>query len=277
MSGAQLSWQLMARVGYTARGIVFLLIGGLSGLAALDASHRVADGKDALRTLLGQPFGRALLICIAIGLLCFALWRLSQSILDADHKGNDLAALARRAVQGAAGVFYVGFAAVAASIALGWDDGRNSDQLARGWTAWLLAKPYGQSLIGAIGVGFIASALAIGVAGCRAEFSRRLALDKQKRGIITALGTFGFVARAVVYAMIGCFLMFAALHAHSSEAKGFAGTLRFIQQQPYGSVLLAITAVGLLAFGIYGIAEAASRRISPPPKPTGRRKMKLAY
>jgi hypothetical protein len=121
----------MARVGYTARGIVFLLIGGLSGLAALDASHRVADGKDALRTLLGQPFGRALLISIAIGLLCFALWRLSQSILDADRKGNDLAALARRAVQGAAGTFYIGFAAVAASMALGWDEGGNSDQFAR--------------------------------------------------------------------------------------------------------------------------------------------------
>jgi uncharacterized protein DUF1206 len=96
MSGVRLSWQLLARIGYIARGIVFLLIGGLSALAALGAGQRVADGKDALRSLLGQPFGRVLLIAIAIGLLCFAAWRLSQSILDADRKGNDPAALARR-------------------------------------------------------------------------------------------------------------------------------------------------------------------------------------
>jgi hypothetical protein len=277
MSRVQLSWQLLARIGYIARGIVFLLIGGLSALAALGAGQRVADGKDALRSLLGQPFGRVLLIAIAIGLLCFAAWRMSQSILDADRKGNDPAALARRAVQGAAGIFYIGFAGVAASIALGWDEGGNSDQVARGWTAWLLAKPYGQWLIAAIGVGFVASAAATAVAGFRAEFSRRLELDKVKRGIVTTLGRFGFVARAVVYAMIGCFLVFAALHSHSSEAKGFAGALRFIQQQPYGSVLLGITAFGLLAFGIYGIAEGACRRIEAPPKPARRRKMRLAF
>jgi sulfite exporter TauE/SafE len=64
-------------------------------------------------------------------------------------------------------------------------------------------------------------------------------------------------------ATIGFFLLFAAIHFRSSEAKGFAGAIRVIQQQPYGSALLAITAAGLLAFGLYGFAEAAFRRITP--------------
>jgi hypothetical protein len=64
--------------------------------------------------------------------------------------------------------------------------------------------------------------------------------------------------------VIGAFLLFSAIHARSSEAKGFAGALRVIQQQPYGSALLGVTAAGLLAFGLYGIAEAAYRRITPP-------------
>ena len=266
MSQAKLSWQLLARSGYLARGVVFLLIGGLSALAAFGTGERVADGKDALRSLLGHPFGRFLLVSIAVGLLCFAAWRASQFILDADHQGNDLAALTHRAVQGAAGIFYVGFAGTAASIALGWDEGGNSDQLARGWTAWLLTKPYGQWSIGAMGVCFVASAAAIAVKGFRAQFSRRLELDKEKRDIVAALGSFGFIARAVVYAMIGCFLLFAALHSHSSEAKGFGGALRFIQQQRYGSILLGITALGLLAFGIYSITEGMYRRVEAPAK-----------
>ena len=78
------------------------------------------------------------------------------------------------------------------------------------------------------------------------------------------LGIAGFLARAFVFAMIGFFLLFAALNARSSEAKGFAGALRVIQHQPYGSFLLAITAAGLLAYGVYGIAEGAYRRITPP-------------
>ena len=49
--------------------------------------------------------------------------------------------------------------------------------------------------------------------------------------------------------------MFAALHSQSSDAKGFGGAPRFIQQQRYGAILLGITALGLLAFGIYSIAE----------------------
>ena len=81
---------------------------------------------------------------------------------------------------------------------------------------------------------------------------------------MAALGSLGFFARAFVFAMIGVFLLFAAIHFRSSEAKGFAGALRVIQQQPYGAALLGITAAGLLAFGLYGFAEAAFRRITPP-------------
>src|SRR6266481_1583139 len=44
----------------------------------------------------------------------------------------------------------------------------------------------------------------------------------------------------VVFATIGLFLLYAALDTNSREAKGFAGTLRLIQHQPYGSLLLGI-------------------------------------
>jgi hypothetical protein len=64
--------------------------------------------------------------------------------------------------------------------------------------------------------------------------------------------------------MIGLFLVYAAIDSNSREAKGFAGTLRVIQQQPHGSLWLGVTAAGLLAFGIYEVAEAAFGRITGP-------------
>jgi hypothetical protein len=233
-------------------------------LAAAGARHQAVDTKDALRALLAQPFGHVLVALVVAGLLCFAAWRLAQALLDADHRGREVKALGRRAVYGVAALFYMGFAAVALSTMLGWDQSGSSDQIARDWTAWMLAKPFGQWIVGAIGAAITAIGVGIGVAGLWGELRRRLDLKAEERRLIVAVGRFGFVARSLVFAMIGLFLLYAALDSNSREAKGFAGALRLIQHQPHGSLLLGVTAAGLLAFGIYGVAEAAFGRIATP-------------
>jgi hypothetical protein len=229
----------------------------------MGAHHQAIDTKDALRALLAQPFGHVLVAVVAAGLVCFAAWRLAQALLDADHCGHDVKAVIRRAVYGAAAVFYVGFAAAASSMMLGSDRTGSTDQITHDWTAWALAKPFGQWIVGAIGAAITAFGLGIGIAGLWGEFRRRLELKAKERRLVMALGRFGF---AVVFTMIGLFLLYAALDSDSREAKGFAGALRLIQQQPYGSVWLGVTAAGLLAFGIYELAEGAFGRITTPPR-----------
>jgi len=256
-------FEAMARIGYAARGIVFLVLGAFLLLSALK-SQRAVGSTDALRSLLPAPFGAVLLALVAIGLVCFAVWRLAQALLDADHLGADVKALAHRGVYAVTALFYIGFASVALTVALGWDAGGSSDQAARDWTAWLLAKPFGQWLTGIVGFAIVATGLAIGGSGLAAQFKRQLELKRRQRVLVALLGTFGSLARAVVFVMIGVFLIYAAIDANSREARGFAGSLRAVQQQRHGAVLIAITAAGLIAFGAFEIAEAAYRRVRAP-------------
>jgi hypothetical protein len=74
----------------------------------------------------------------------------------------------------------------------------------------------------------------------------------------------GFAARGVVFLLIGGFLVLAALQSSSSEVRGLGGALEALQQQPYGWVLLALTAIGLFAFGLFGLVQARYRHIDAP-------------
>jgi hypothetical protein len=99
------------RIGYVARGIVFLIIGGFALSAAGGFDARPQGPRDALELLFQKPLGGYLLWGLALGLMCFAVWRLLQAILDADRHGNSLYGLMRRGVLLCSGLFYVALAA----------------------------------------------------------------------------------------------------------------------------------------------------------------------
>jgi hypothetical protein len=262
----------MARAGYAARGIVYIIVGGFALLAALGSGGGTTGTRGALYTLLTQPFGSALLAAVALGLLCFSIWRLSQAVLDADRLGSEWKALLRRTGFAISAAVNAALAISAVALLLGLSSGAgDSEGSAKDWTAYLLSAPFGRWLVGAVGLIIVGTGIGVAVRAWTGTFEERLALDEGTRKWVIPAGRLGFFARALVFLIIGGFLVLAALHADASEAKGLAGVLRTLQQQTYGWILLGITALGLFAFGAFQFIVAYYRRIdAPDPTDIGR-------
>lgn len=254
----------LGRFGFAAKGAVYGLVGVLALLAALGRGGETTDTQGALGTLVGAPFGRVLLALVALGLLGHALWRWVQAALDTEHKGGDAKGIAARVGYAAIGVVYAGLALAAVRLAQGSGGGGGSDQSAQDWTARLLAQPFGRVLVGLAGLAVI------GIGGYQlyraytAKFREKLKLGEMsatEQQWTTRLGRFGFAARGVVFAIIGGFLIVAALQDQSDQARGLGGALDALASQAYGRILLGVVALGLVAYGIFMFAQARYRRM----------------
>lgn len=257
LTGGPLPW--MVRIGYAARGIIFLLIGSFALLAAGGLGTHPEGVRDALELLFQHPLGGYLLWALAAGLLCFAGWRFLQSIFDADLHGVRPYGLMRRGVLAGSGLFYVALAA--ATVRMTFHHRRvDEDQSAREWTAWVMAQPLGRTMIALIAAGFVAVAAGLAIKAFRAPYREALDATREQRIFAVVLGSFGIATRALVFFMVGAFLGVAAYNSNSFQAVSLAGVLRAMQHQAHGGVLLGIAALGLLAFGFFEIIEATARR-----------------
>ena len=88
--------EYLARLGYAARGIVYIIVGGLAFLAAAGQGGATTDSRGAVLTVLHNPGGWILVLVIGIGLLGHSLWRFCQAAFDADGLGHSSKAIAAR-------------------------------------------------------------------------------------------------------------------------------------------------------------------------------------
>ena len=256
---------LLARVGYAAKGIVYLIIGGLSAKVALGDGGSTTDRNGALRAIHEQPFGRFLLAVVAIGLIGYALWSLVQAVVDPEHEGTDAKGIAARVGYGVVGISYAALAVAAVQLVIGsGNGGSSSDTTTKDWTARLLSLPFGPFLVVLVGL------IVIGIAGFlfyrayKADFKQSMDFGEagtKTRDWVIGLGRAGYAALGVVFGIVGVFLIVAAVRNNASAAKGLGGSLQELARQPYGHVILGVVAVGLIAYGLFSLTQARYRRL----------------
>ena len=260
-----------ARIGYGARGFVYLSAGALTLLAATDRIGEAVGTSGAAGWLAEQPFGKVWLVLLGLGLWAFVGWRVLQAVFDADHEGADLKGWTTRAGQAVSGLFYGVLAsgvfeyldefaeATDASSAQAESVAENQEKAAA-----LLALPFGEALLIVAGLTVLGVGVGNIVRAFRDDFDDALACPKAFCGTATALARAGYAARGFAYLPLGVFVVLAGLHARSGEVTTTAAALDALEAQPGGSVILGLTAAGLMAFGAFAFVEARWRRIRPP-------------
>ncbi|MDP8964568.1 MAG: DUF1206 domain-containing protein [Cyanobacteriota bacterium] len=256
------------RLGYAAKGVVYVIVGWLAASAAYGPDGRTTNARGALQSLVDRPFGRILLGLVVIGLSGYVLWRFVQALMDTENQGADAKGIIVRLSYAGNGSLYAGLAITAVKIIIDKVDGEvdiGNDYGSRDWTALLLAQPFGQWLVGTVG------AIAFGLGfyefyqAYTAKFRRNFKLNEMsdtEKTWATHISRFGLAARGMVYSIIGFFLIQAARQSNSKQVRGLEGALDSLAGQPYGRWLLGIVAIGLIAYGVYYIVQARYRRIN---------------
>jgi hypothetical protein len=256
-------FELLARWGYAARGVVYVILGAIAVTGASSAGGGETSTGGALSTLLQQPFGRVLLAAVAIGLIGYVLWRFAQAFFDADGKGSGVKGYAARAAQLAAGLANLSLAAAAVSLVLANTGGSGSSGEVS-LSAWLMQQPFGRFLVGAVGLTIIVAGLVQAWRGLSGKYRERVKLPPEHEAVLHPLSAFGLAARGVLLAVTGMFFIFAAFTVDPNQAGGLSEGLEWIRQLPFGPYLYGLAAAGLVAFGLYSFIEGRYRVVNAP-------------
>jgi hypothetical protein len=255
----------LARFGYAAKGVVYMVVGALATMAAAGAGGQTTDTKGALLEIETKPFGKIALGIVAFGLIGYVIWRWLQALADTEEKGTKLKGIAIRIGYACSGLVYAGMSYSAAKILIDVGETDSSSEIQERWTERLMSLPYGAWLVELAGACVVGFGLYQIYKGLRAKFRKRLKLGEMGRtkdNWATWSGRIGYAARGVVFCLIGVFLIQAARHYDPAQTKGLDEVLGTLARQAHGPLLLGVIAAGLVAYGFYMLVEARYRRIN---------------
>ena len=251
------AYELAARAGYVTRGVLYGYMGYAALRIALTGAAHPADQQSSLVAVAGFPLGRVILVAGILALAAYSLWGFLRAVYDPLHRGRDPVGIASRLGFAWSGVSYgvLSFFAVGL-LTNGSGGGSDSLQLL---AHRLLSAPAGVLLTETAGLLGIAGGIGQLVEALRAPFRRdekREEMSKAERELSDTLGRVGFVARGVVFALMGWLLFLAARFRDPHQAKDFTGTFTYLLAQPLGPWLLGAVALGFIALGVHSVVLA---------------------
>ncbi|TDT45390.1 uncharacterized protein DUF1206 [Maribacter spongiicola] len=253
----------VALIGYTAKGVVYAMTGILTFLTSISMGGQKAGKLSTINFLEEQSFGASIVIILGLGLLCYALWRLIQGIVDPEDIGAEPKNIAKRAGFTISGFIYAGLGLIAIfdGLDIGLFSGSDNSKSS------FLSGTSGAIIFLVIGTGLGLKGVYQFVKAFKGEFLDKFQIDSlssiTKRKYIKRIGYAGLISRGIVTSIISYFFITAGKNLQgirSQELKGTSEAFSFIQEQIYGKWLLGIVAIGLVCYGLFMFSTAAYRK-----------------
>ncbi|MGR3765807.1 DUF1206 domain-containing protein [Rossellomorea sp. NS-SX7] len=253
-----------ARVGYIARGSVYMMIGALAVMAAFGIGGSMSDSSGAFRAVAQAPFGEVLVWIIGFCLIGIVMWSFIEAIKDPGHTDNLGKSFFRRLTHFFSGIAYGTLSYNAFMIAMHAKSGSGSGSK-QSMSAKLLSQPFGQWIVGIVGaviIGYALYEMYTAFTEKYTKYFKRHEMSDKEWQLGKKAGKLGLYSRGLVFLLIGYFFIQTAITADPDNTKGLDGALSKIAQQPYGQWILAAVAIGLFFYGVYQILKGKNRHLS---------------
>lgn len=252
----------LARWGYAAKGVVYLVIGISGLLVALGLAEQVRGSPGAMRAIVRLPLGRALGAAMLIGLIAYAALSLVAAVRDPEGNGRGLRGFVARAVDAGAGLVYAALAASALRLLV--DPRYDAGSLSTVVATRVLVLPAGGAAVTLAGAGMLAGGVALWIKAAVGRFTRlmeRRRMQPRLAAWIVGLARAGTAARGVLFALTGGTLARAGWQRDATAVGDFGDALTRLAARPAGPLLLGLVAAGCVSYGAYQLAKARFRRL----------------
>jgi hypothetical protein len=237
--------ETVARIGYAVNGVLHIIIGVIALALAFGSKGTSADQSGALGSLADNPLGLVVLWIAVVAWLGLGIWQVTEAITGSTETSDRVKAIAKAIV-------YIVLAWTAFKFATG--SGSSSKKQSTDFTASLMDKPAGQWLVALVGLVIVGVGVYHVIKGWKKKFLGDL--ESHPGEWIVKAGRVGYIAKGIALAIVGGLFVLAAVRHKPSEAKGLDGALHNLLGAPGGPVLLALVAIGLIAFGVYCFGRA---------------------
>jgi hypothetical protein len=262
----------LGRAGWLAKGIVYLLAGGLAlvvvdrsfGWSHVTVGSKEASPTGAIKEVAQSSGGPLLLVALAIGMFLYAAWRIATAVLPGS---TDAEGLATRVGYFVSAIVYTTFGVTAISLARSRAAKANGNKTVRDITSSVMEHTAGRWLIGIAGALTVAAGLYRFRMGLKSDVTGDVdmsGMSAERSRWTRRLGAVGEVGRGIAMGLIGFFLLRAAVTFEATEATGLDGALRRLAEQSWGAFVVAVVAVGLIAYGLFCLATFTRRRLQAP-------------
>lgn len=239
-------------VGFVSKGLIYLIIGILSLLAALNMGGKSSGTNQALSFLEKQTFGKAILIVLGLGLLSYSFWMVFQCIKDPEDIGDDLKAKTVRFGFLSTGLVYFLIAILTFIHIFVYQ----SDDVSSGkqYLSFLSPTLFTIFFI-LVGLVLAVQSVVLVYTVFNDDFLKKFHVQDHKLyKMIKIFAYFGYSARALILGLIAYLFFRAGIYSGNHHIKGMQDAFSFLKSSSVGTIVMVFAAAGFISYGLFYIS-----------------------